>query len=85
MGDALETQLETLGDRGVVRVISRRGPSADAIIQLADEESADFLVLGADGMTAFVEGKSFLGSVSDAISRKALCNVLVCKEPADGN
>ncbi len=58
---------------------------ADILVALAEEEDVDFLVVGVDGLGRFVSGmKDHLGSTSDAVVRKARCNVIVVQNPGGG-
>ncbi|MGZ4103828.1 MAG: universal stress protein [Actinomycetota bacterium] len=58
-----------------LRTVLREGSPADVIIDVADEEKADLIVVGNKGMTG---AKRFvLGSVPNAVSHHAPCNVLI--------
>jgi len=73
---------ELLGDakhraeqRGVAcRTASREGDPADVLVELAEREGADVLVIGNRGMQRRV-----LGSVPNTITHKARCSVLIVK------
>jgi universal stress protein A len=56
------------------------GDPADAIVRLAEEEDVDLIVLGSHGRTGLT--RLLMGSVAEAIVRKAHCPVLVYKQPA---
>jgi nucleotide-binding universal stress UspA family protein len=56
--------------RGVVR----EGPTAQAILQLADEENASLIILGTRGPSSAAE--LLLGSVSTEVLRRARCPVM---------
>ena len=53
---------------------------ADAIVAYTNDTEASVVVVGADGLNAHAHGRAVLGSNSDAVVRKASCNVLVVQE-----
>src|ERR1700704_3480901 len=56
-----------------VRIFARQGEPADAILDVAEEENADLIVVGNKGMTG---AKRFLlGSVPNKVSHHAPCSV----------
>jgi len=55
------------------------GDPATAIVQLADEENADFIVIGTHGRTGLT--RLLMGSVAESIVRRAKCPVLTIKQP----
>jgi nucleotide-binding universal stress UspA family protein len=56
---------------------ARRGDPADALLQVAEEQEADLIVVGNKGMTG---AKRFLlGSVPDKVSHHAPCSVLIVR------
>jgi nucleotide-binding universal stress UspA family protein len=55
------------------------GVPEEAIVRLAEEEEVDMIVLGSHGRTGIT--RLLLGSVAEAIVRKAHCPVLVYKQP----
>jgi nucleotide-binding universal stress UspA family protein len=58
-------------------VYSRQGDPADAILDVAEEQSADLIVVGNKGMTG---AKRFLlGSVPNKVSHHAPCSVLIIR------
>src|SRR3954452_1512567 len=65
-------------DGGVeVRTFARQGEPADAILDVAEENGADLIVVGNKGMTG---AKRFLlGSVPNKISHHAPCSVLIIR------
>jgi nucleotide-binding universal stress UspA family protein len=65
-------------DAGVeVRTIARQGEPADAILDVAEEEKADLIVVGNKGMTG---AKRFLlGSVPNKVSHHAPSSVLIIR------
>jgi nucleotide-binding universal stress UspA family protein len=67
-----------VGDSGVqVRTFARQGEPADAILDVAEEENADLIVVGNKGMTG---AKRFLlGSVPNKVSHHAPCSVLIIR------
>jgi nucleotide-binding universal stress UspA family protein len=64
------------------RVDRTRGTSvSDCLLDFAEDAGADFITVGVDGLGRFAAGKSSrLGSTSDAVVRRARCNVLVAQE-----
>jgi nucleotide-binding universal stress UspA family protein len=65
-------------DSGVdVKTFAREGDPADAILDVAEEEGADLIVVGNKGMTG---AKRFLlGSVPNKVSHHAPCSVLIIR------
>lgn len=63
-------------EKGEVRVrgVVREGPPAQAILHVADEESASLIVLGTRGPSSAAE--LLLGSVSTEVLRRARCPVM---------
>lgn len=60
-----------------VRTFARQGEPADAILDIAEEEGADLIVVGNKGMTG---AKRFLlGSVPNKVSHHAPCSVLIVR------
>jgi nucleotide-binding universal stress UspA family protein len=58
-------------------VYSRQGDPADAILDVAEEQAADLIVVGNTGMTG---AKRFLlGSVPNKVSHHAPCSVLIIR------
>ena len=56
------------------------GDPAGEIIRLAEEEQADMIVLGTHGRTGMT--RLLMGSVAEAVVRRAPCPVLVYRETA---
>jgi nucleotide-binding universal stress UspA family protein len=56
------------------------GDPADAVVRLAEDDDVDLIVLGSHGRTGLT--RLLMGSVAEAIVRKARCPVLVYKQPA---
>ncbi|MCW3030687.1 MAG: hypothetical protein QOF54_1378 [Solirubrobacteraceae bacterium] len=65
-------------DAGVeVNLYPRQGDPADAILDVAEEQEADLIVVGNKGMTG---AKRFLlGSVPNKVSHHAPCSVLIIR------
>jgi nucleotide-binding universal stress UspA family protein len=58
-------------------IFARQGDPADAILDVAEEEGADLIVVGNKGMTG---AKRFLlGSVPNKVSHHAPCSVLIIR------
>ena len=57
------------------------GDPANAIVRLADEEHVDMIVMGTHGRTGLA--RLLMGSVAEAVVRRANCPVLTYKHPAD--
>ena len=56
---------------------ARKGDAADAILDVADDENADLIVVGNKGMKG--ARRFLLGSVPDKISHHASCSVLIIR------
>ena len=56
------------------------GDPATAIVQTAEDENADFIVIGTHGRTGLT--RLLMGSVAEAVVRRAKCPVLTIKQPA---
>ena len=60
-----------------VNIYARQGDPADAILDVAEEQDADLIVVGNKGMTG---AKRFLlGSVPNKVSHHAPCSVLIIR------
>ena len=60
-----------------VETFARRGDAADAIVDVAEEQRCDLIVVGNKGMTG---AKRFLlGSVPNKVSHHAPCSVLIVR------
>lgn len=57
------------------------GDPADAVVRLAEDDDVDLIVLGSHGRTGLT--RLLMGSVAEAIVRKAHCPVLVHKQPVN--
>jgi nucleotide-binding universal stress UspA family protein len=74
----LATTAEEVSKDGVeVNTFARQGDPADAILDVAEEENADLIIVGNKGMTG---AKRFLlGSVPNKVSHHAPCSVLIVR------
>jgi nucleotide-binding universal stress UspA family protein len=74
----LEAAATVVRESGVnVDVFPRQGDPADAILDVAEEQDADLIVVGNKGMTG---AKRFLlGSVPNKVSHHAPCSVLIIR------
>ncbi|MEJ7582520.1 MAG: universal stress protein [Acidimicrobiales bacterium] len=74
----VEALLSDLSSRARVRGIevsshSRTGDPATAIVEVADEQQADLIIVGNKGMKA----RRVLGSVPNSVAHKASCSTLI--------
>jgi nucleotide-binding universal stress UspA family protein len=75
--ETLEAAVKDFGDGLQAETYSRRGDPADAILDVAEEQGADLIVVGNKGMSG---AKRFLlGSVPNKISHHAPCSVLIIR------
>jgi len=74
----LKAAAERLQGAGVeVETFAREGDPADAILDVAEEQGADLIVVGNKGMTG---AKRFLlGSVPNKVSHHAPCSVMIIR------
>jgi nucleotide-binding universal stress UspA family protein len=74
----LEDACKSVEQAGVeVKPHAREGDPADAILDVAEEQKADLIVVGNKGMTG---AKRFLlGSVPNKISHHAPCSVMIIR------
>ena len=74
----LQEAAETAKEAGVdVETFARQGDPADAILDVAEEQKADLIIVGNKGMTG---AKRFrLGSVPNKVSHHAPCSVLIIR------
>ena len=75
----LEAARQNASTAGVTQVetFARQGDAADAILDVAEEQKADLIVVGNKGMTG---AKRFLlGSVPNKVSHHAPCSVLIIR------
>jgi nucleotide-binding universal stress UspA family protein len=77
---ALLEQAQTEARQGGVQEVetfARQGDAADAIVDVAEEQGSDLIVVGNKGMTG---AKRFLlGSVPNKVSHHAPCSVLIVR------
>jgi nucleotide-binding universal stress UspA family protein len=60
-----------------VEIFARQGDAADAVLDIAEEQRSDLVVMGNKGMTG---AKRFLlGSVPNKVSHHAPCSVLIVR------
>lgn len=74
----LQTAVELAAEKGAEsKTFARQGDPADAILDVAEEQGADLIVVGNKGMTG---AKRFLlGSVPNKVSHHAPCSVLIVR------
>jgi nucleotide-binding universal stress UspA family protein len=74
----LREAAESVAGAGVqVETFAREGDAADAILDVAEEQAAELIVVGNKGMTG---AKRFLlGSVPNKVSHHAPCSVLIIR------
>jgi len=74
----LKQSAATVTEAGiVVETLAREGDPADAILDVAEEQGADLIVVGNRGMT---DAKRFLlGSVPNKVSHHAPCSVMIIR------
>jgi len=74
----LEEAADLAKQAGVdVETFARQGDPADAILDVAEEQNADLIIVGNKGMTG---AKRFLlGSVPNKVSHHAPCSVLIIR------
>jgi nucleotide-binding universal stress UspA family protein len=72
-----EAEQEVSGAGVNVHTFARQGEAADAILDVAEAQNADLIVVGNKGMTG---AKRFLlGSVPNKVSHHAPCSVLIIR------
>ena len=70
-------ELADAGGVAEIETFARQGDAADAILDIAEEQGCDLIVVGNRGMTG---AKRFLlGSVPNKISHHAPCSVLIVR------
>ena len=74
----LKNAADQIKEAGInVETYSRQGDPADAILDVAEEQHADLIIVGNKGMTG---AKRFLlGSVPNKISHHAPCSVMIIR------
>ena len=74
----LKESAERIGGDGVeVKTYAREGDPADAILDVAEEEDADLIVVGNKGMRG--TKRFLLGSVPNKVSHHAPCSVMIIR------
>src|SRR5690348_7539566 len=80
-GEDIEAQLkevaDSLGDGLTVKTHAKQGDPSDAIIDVAEHNGADLIVVGNKGMTG--AKRFFLGAVPNKVSHHAPCSVLIVR------
>jgi nucleotide-binding universal stress UspA family protein len=78
VNDTLASAAQGFQDAGVqVETHAREGDPADAILDVAEEQEADLIIVGNKGMTG---AKRFLlGSVPNKVSHHAPCSVMIIR------
>jgi nucleotide-binding universal stress UspA family protein len=78
VSQTLDEAAGRLREAGIeVEIHAREGDPADAILDVAEEEGADLIVVGNKGMTG---AKRFLlGSVPNKVSHHAPCSVMIIR------
>ena len=77
--DAMLSQISApMEERNIdVKIAARQGNPAEAILDVAEEEGADLIVVGNKGMAG--ARRFLLGSVPNKISHHAPCSVLIVR------
>ena len=76
--EILSKAKETVNEAGVsVETYAREGDPADAILDVAEEQNADLVMVGNRGMTG--ARRFLLGSVPNKISHHSPCSVLIIR------
>lgn len=77
--DLLESAASDAHEAGVERVetFARVGDAADAIVDVAEEQRTDLIVVGNKGMTGAT--RFLLGSVPNKVSHHAPCSVMIVR------
>jgi nucleotide-binding universal stress UspA family protein len=78
VNNTLKEAAEELQEKGVeVETYAREGDPADAILDVAEEENADLIVVGNKGMTG--ARRFLLGSVPNKVSHHAPSSVMIIR------
>jgi nucleotide-binding universal stress UspA family protein len=74
----LKAAEEQIKEQGInVEIFARQGDPADAILDVAEEQNADLIIVGNKGMSG---AKRFLlGSVPNKVSHHAPCSVMIIR------
>jgi nucleotide-binding universal stress UspA family protein len=77
--ELLESAADSAREAGVeqVETFARVGDAADAIVDVAEEQQTDLIVVGNKGMTGAT--RFLLGSVPNKVSHHAPCSVLIVR------
>lgn len=75
--EAILAEAEKTIDGVPVETYAREGDPADAILDVAEEQKADLIVVGNKGMTG--ARRFLLGSVPNKVSHHAPCSVLIVR------
>ena len=82
VNEELERRVADAAARGIrAHAVLKHGPAADGLVDAVSEAHADLLVVGTHGRTGLE--RVLLGSVAEAVVRKAPCAVLTVKPGAD--
>ena len=84
--DDITKKYEEFG-RGTVKIVQKVSGTTigKQILSIAEEEEVDFVVVGADGMSAYLNGtKNPLGSVSDYIAKHAKMGAVITEVLTQG-
>jgi nucleotide-binding universal stress UspA family protein len=75
----LDQEAERLRGEGLeqIETVAREGDPADAILDVAEEQNSDLIVVGNKGMTG--ARRFLLGSVPNKVSHHAPCNVMIVR------
>ena len=81
--EELEAQLKAIDPGENVRCSRHMvlGTASSEIVKFADESDIDMIVMGTHGRTGL--SRLLMGSVAEAVVRKAPCPVLTLKQPMD--
>ena len=81
VNEELDRRVTEATARGIEsHALLKHGPAADGLVEAATEAHADLLVVGTHGRTGLE--RVLLGSVAEAVVRKAPCAVLTVKPRA---
>ena len=72
-------KLQPLDDSTQIERVLKEGDAGTEILRMAKEISSDIIVMGSHGRTGL--SRLLMGSVAEAVSRKAHCPVLTVKHP----
>ncbi len=82
INEYLEKQSEWLSNQGYqVDFVVRRGNPAEEILQFAEENETDLILMTTQGRTGLASW--LYGSVAERVLRKSRCSVLVLKDPSE--